>query len=313
MASEDLLKKAVAAFNALSPEQQAEMMEEQRQSWVRGNVGLSRDERGITSPMMRALKIVRDTNDKGRQALQAWADSKTRPTPVAPVSPDATGKCVELETTGYMRPEDLQQSSFWVSANQNAYYREPVCFRSQAAELLAAKDDKCKDLESTLTAWFNTKKITEDSLKPLMIAAVKGYLRTCSSGGMPQKLIDDVLPAVEGMIDSGVFAESVTQYTMSLKSDNAALTARVKRLEELEKYTVPIHADGSHVFIDGPGDVELDHGGKMRQRIKALETQLAAAEKIRIAAIELDAAISDDFNIFGAQQKLRAALGGKPS
>ncbi|MBE0563630.1 MAG: hypothetical protein IH622_22820 [Ochrobactrum anthropi] len=52
MAIEDLLKKAVAAFNALSPEQQAEMMEEQRQSWVRGNVGLSRDERGMTSPVM---------------------------------------------------------------------------------------------------------------------------------------------------------------------------------------------------------------------------------------------------------------------
>lgn len=49
---EDPLKKAVAAFNALSPEQQAEMLEEQRQSWVRGNVGLSRDERGMTSPVM---------------------------------------------------------------------------------------------------------------------------------------------------------------------------------------------------------------------------------------------------------------------
>ncbi len=52
MASEDLLKKAVAAFNALSPEQQAEMLEDQRQSWVRGNIGLSRDERGMTSPVM---------------------------------------------------------------------------------------------------------------------------------------------------------------------------------------------------------------------------------------------------------------------
>lgn len=52
MASEDLLKKAVAAFKTLSTEQQAEMLEEQRQSWVRGNVGLSRDERGMTSPVM---------------------------------------------------------------------------------------------------------------------------------------------------------------------------------------------------------------------------------------------------------------------
>lgn len=43
MASEDLLKNAVAAFNALPPEQQAEMIEAQRQSWARGEVGLDRD------------------------------------------------------------------------------------------------------------------------------------------------------------------------------------------------------------------------------------------------------------------------------
>ena len=52
MANEEMLKKAVEAFKALTPEQQAEMLEEQRQSWVRGNVGLSRDERGITTPVM---------------------------------------------------------------------------------------------------------------------------------------------------------------------------------------------------------------------------------------------------------------------
>lgn len=43
MASEDLLKKALAAFNALPPEQQAEMIEAQRQSWARGEAGLDRD------------------------------------------------------------------------------------------------------------------------------------------------------------------------------------------------------------------------------------------------------------------------------
>ena len=52
MGNEEMLKKAVEAFKALTPEQQAEMLEEQRQSWVRGNVGLSRDERGITTPVM---------------------------------------------------------------------------------------------------------------------------------------------------------------------------------------------------------------------------------------------------------------------
>lgn len=45
MTTEDLLKKAVAAFNALSPEQQAEMIEEQRRSFAKGNVALSQTHR----------------------------------------------------------------------------------------------------------------------------------------------------------------------------------------------------------------------------------------------------------------------------
>ncbi|MBJ6722463.1 hypothetical protein I2750_19880 [Bacillus sp. PR5] len=50
----------------------------------------------------------------------------------------------------------------------------------------------------------------------------------------------------------------------------------------------------------------------LTKRLTTLEAKLAAAEKVREAAIELDEAVSDDFNIFGAQQKLRAVLGGKP-
>jgi len=143
MASEDLLKKAVAAFKALSPEQQAEMLEEQRQSWVRGNIGLSRDERGMTSPMMRALKTVREENSVGRQAVKVWADSKTRPTPVAPVSPDATGKCGELETVEHQYWRDQTQE--WLPTGFPDRYRKDgfsvreLVTRSQALELLAAE------------------------------------------------------------------------------------------------------------------------------------------------------------------------------
>lgn len=57
----------------------------------------------------------------------------------------------------------------------------------------------------------------------------------------------------------------------------------------------------------------LNEPSEFYKRMKALEAKLAAAQKALEAAIELDEAISDDFNIFGAQQKLRAALGGKPS
>ncbi|QNQ43008.1 hypothetical protein [Brucella intermedia] len=109
MASEDLLKKAVAAFNALSPEQQAEMLEEQRQSWVRGNVGLSRDERGMTSPVM---------------PRPAPAATDTGLVTVAQAYVNEDGECEEIA---------------WIEG----LFPHPECIqlvtRSQAEELLAAE------------------------------------------------------------------------------------------------------------------------------------------------------------------------------
>lgn len=113
MASEDLLKKAVAAFKALSPEQQAEMLEEQRQSWVRGNVGLSRDERGMTSP------------------------ANTRPASAA----TDTG----LETVAWQRKHPTEG---WMDCREEdiPHYRDhgqevrELSPSSRAEELLAAKD-----------------------------------------------------------------------------------------------------------------------------------------------------------------------------
>ncbi len=110
MASEDLLKKAVAAFNALSPEQQAEMLEEQRRSWVRGNVGLSRDERCMTSTVMpRPAPAATDTGLVTVEH-QYWRDQTQ-----------------EWLSTGF--PDRYRKDGFQV--------RELVT-RSQAVELLVA-------------------------------------------------------------------------------------------------------------------------------------------------------------------------------
>lgn len=43
-----------------------------------------------------------------------------------------------------------------------------------------------------------------------------------------------------------------------------------------ERWTVPIHKDGSHVFIDGQGDVELDHGGRMRAVVEAAQAYIVS-------------------------------------
>ncbi|MPR62152.1 hypothetical protein D7027_10070 [Ochrobactrum intermedium] len=125
MASEDLLKKAVAAFNALSPEQQAEMLEEQRQSWVRGNVGLSRDERGMTSPVM------------------------PRPAPAVTDTGLVTAKVEHRVHFG----EDGNPTEWREGYGMGLYPQEPIVrvevreyvTRSQAEELLAAERAKYRD------------------------------------------------------------------------------------------------------------------------------------------------------------------------
>lgn len=64
------------------------------------------------------------------------------------------------------------------------------------------------------------------------------------------------------------------------------LTTLLQRCEKAEaerdaayKNMVPIHDDGNWVFIDGPGDVELDHGGKLRTRAELAERQRDEARK----------------------------------
>lgn len=105
MASEDLLRNAVAAFNALSPEQRAEMMEEQRQSWVRGNIGLSRDERSMTSTVMqRPAPAATDTGLE--TGLWAMTDVNGKPTNVTTSVNDAK---VWLEL-GYILTEYVTRS-----------------------------------------------------------------------------------------------------------------------------------------------------------------------------------------------------------
>lgn len=80
------------------------------------------------------LETPSETGVTDEQAISYW---NTRP--AAPVE--------GLETKGYMRPEDRGQLSFWVSKNQNAYYREPVVARPQAEAIIAAERAKGEKFE----------------------------------------------------------------------------------------------------------------------------------------------------------------------
>ncbi|MBE0561825.1 MAG: hypothetical protein IH622_13565 [Ochrobactrum anthropi] len=293
MASEDLLKKAVAAFNALSPEQQAEMLEEQRQSWVRGNVGLSRDERDMTSPMMSALKTVREENSIGRQAVKAWADSKTHPTPVAPVSPDATGKCGELvanvwalvkpdgnlvEVTRYASMADL-----W---RERGYHPAEYVTRSQAVELLAAERAEKARLKSENDAQAD--QISELQMTPWPEWATKVLAVIRKRSGY-----DGYGDAIEGVDLPAELDECIA----AIEADNAALTARVKELEE--------HCE----LLCDPTIIRLE------KENSDLEAKLTAAEKALKSArpyVEDYDTRRHNTGVDETLTQIDAALGGKP-
>ncbi|MCR5943498.1 hypothetical protein FG152_22205 [Ochrobactrum sp. XJ1] len=282
MASEDLLKKAVAAFNALSPEQQAEMMDEQRQSWVRGNIGLSRDERGMTSPAMREVENRLTPLIK---AVNSWADRTA--TPVAPVSPDATGKCGELVTVETQFRMTDRTDRPWGNGpipeylNGYAVSRELVT-RSQAVELLAAERAENTRLQSENDAQAD--QISELQMTPWPEWATKVLAVIRKRSGY-----DGYGDAIEGVDLPAELDECIA----AIEADNAALTARVKELEE--------HCE----LLCDPTIIRLE------KENSDLEAKLAAAGKIGQEVLSLiagDAGIPDHI-----RDKARAVLGGKPS
>ncbi|MFE0233501.1 Lar family restriction alleviation protein [Brucella anthropi] len=110
-----------------------------------------------------------DTKPRGCGAAGAWGETEedaatrwnTRPTPVAPVSPDATGKCGELVTVGYAPSEygiglDFQQLGISrLYPKSCASGAVAVVTRSQAVELLAAKDKLIAQLRAADASKFD--------------------------------------------------------------------------------------------------------------------------------------------------------------
>ena len=142
----------------------------------------------------------------------------------------------------------------------------------------------------------------------------RAYHRGCIPASLP--LPEDVARMVEQL---HVIVREPNESTSDLidrwRKDRQAAAALIQSLSsqlvEMKANMVPIHADGSHVFIDGPGDVELDHGGKLRAERDRLAAEL---ERMREASTlllsEIDA--SSDINaIVGASNPLRTALAGK--
>lgn len=174
IASEDLLKKAVAAFNALSPEQQAEMMDKQRQSWVRGNVGLSRDEAAqwheaeAERKRSVAIKSKRlEAQIATHETSAAYFRSLTRPAPAA-----TDPGLVTVTYRGKFKADGPLQWEYYPTPDSgfdpDKYEEQALCFRSQADELLAAerveKEAFAKEIkEAAYEAWPEADDVGSDA------------------------------------------------------------------------------------------------------------------------------------------------------
>lgn len=91
--------------------------------------------------------------------------------------------------------------------------------------------------------------------------------------------------------DSAFWANAVN--AENCRKAAAMITEQVTdatRLEGLIATMVPLSKDGRFAFIDGPGDVELDHGGELRRRAEEAEALLAkTAEELTEAKANLNA------------------------
>ncbi|MEJ5026321.1 Lar family restriction alleviation protein [Brucella anthropi] len=268
-----------------------------------------------------------NTFEKEAEAVATW---NTRPIPVAPVSPDdtgepwpyqktfnaiaaatrleggcifisvkdfveafgptpdATGKCGELVTVGGINLASGELISCQDFDDGNPLHI-PCCRKDRVVELLAAERAEKARLKSENDA-------QEDQISELQMTPWPEWATKVLAVIRKRSGYDGYGDAIEGVDLPAELDECIA----AIEADNAAQAARIKELEAENKNHLEEWYRGLRVQK------------KISDRAEALEAKLAAAEKVREAAIELDEAISDDFNIFGAQQKLRAALGGKP-
>ncbi|WP_226623116.1 hypothetical protein [Brucella anthropi] len=211
---------------------------------------------------------------KEKKALAKF--DATRPTPVAPVSPDATGKCGELETVGYVHEEGLKRlremrRSTHVVGFINDIMTIPLCLRSQAVELLAAKDaDINRVLADNRRCLVRIAELEADAI---------GYRSTI---------------------------EHLTHRAETAEADNAALTARVKELDRCHEGTIDLCNQKT-------AEIKTLEA-KLAAAEKALEpfAEHANDRAVDDTGWRDKETVMIVVSI-GALRKARAALGGKPS
>ncbi|MDG9791951.1 hypothetical protein [Brucella anthropi] len=281
------------------------------------------DATGRPSPMVEALKIVRETNDKGRQAVQTWADSKYSPT---------TSKCGELVTVAQAHFDEFGEFDdiAWIKG----FHPHPECIqlvtRSQAEELLAAEREKSlffKTAMETAQTFCGLKDKTIASLeadnaaltdeKQSMLNAMHDMSNTykklttrvkelekecedwCADLNQERKSHESAHNRAEALKDKLTKAEELLASEIRRERDLAA-----KQLSE-----VVDRMSDDYLALKAELDQAVGAIEDRSSEYEALEAKLAAAEK----ALTEIASFTQTTDLLWWQERARVALGGKPS
>lgn len=267
---------------------------------------------------VRCGSVPRNANGLCNTCLDEDAErlENTRTTPVAPVSPDTDGKCGELVTVAQAHFDEFGEFDdiAWIKG----FHPHPECIqlvtRSQAEELLAAKDKLISDLRSEIES---LSAIVSSGIDDLAGASLDD-LETALAAERAEKdgwkeLHDAAQVAVKERTEA---CNNLYKQVNDLKADNAAKDARNNELEsKLETATAlvtcccgdPVDA---HNMGSGHSPVDQYHYTMMQ-----LEAKLAAAEQ----ALKTARPYVEDYDTrrhnTGVDETLTqidAVLGGKP-
>lgn len=145
---------------------------------------------------------------------KAW---NTRPTPVAPVSPDATGKCGELVTVGEV--STVRESVAAFAGHMLSRQLKPgdlLCLRSQAEELLAAERAKYRDAMEKLV----------DSQRETLVWQQQAIDLKADNAALTAEI-----SAISGHLDCEADSDSILHTLREIEADKAIYKESAEALE----------------------------------------------------------------------------------